>query len=541
MYQIYSDNICIHSDVSPDSSLKAVGTKLSLAAGAAGSLNFTLPKPNIGYDSVERLTSTLRVEQDGNVIWMGRVLSEKRDMWGSRELFAEGALAYLNDTIPMIANPSIASVLTAHNSKVAQNRQITFDSSDSRNMQTIVADADGSSSLGVINKIVDEYGGILKIEFAYDISEQIWVPKLVWLADYETNPNAQAIEFGKNLLDFTRNWDMADYATYCFVRGAEIEGSEPKAYYSSGWQYLSPASGTAPKDIYGRIEVYLDYSDLQSNADCVSAAQTYLQKQQFAGMTLELSAVDLHMIDPNIQPFHLLEKVPVRSPLHGVNMDFAVTNLDINIDSPASGGTSYSLNDAEMPYKRKVNKITKVTQQVQQNAQTYADSAASEALSDANRNTESVRVVLAAKDTEIEASVTAADGRASEAKMTADEIKAKVTDAQGNYTVANLKADGFHVADASGVTKITGSMIDVDTIRVNSLYGNIIYLRNNDQGGTVAGSFYTEGGGFNPSILQINFQTVWIAQGGSVYLPDPNFVYVSYNGGYVSLAALLGI
>lgn len=546
MYQVFADNVCIFSDSSPDQAYKAVSPKLTLAANAAGSLSIILPKGNAGYDTVQRLTSTVRVERDGTVIWMGRVLSEKRDLWGSRELFCEGALAFLNDTTPMIANPTLASVLAAHNGKkVDSNRQITLGTSA---YGGITAEADGSSSLEIVNKLVGDLGGVLRMRYTCDLSGQQWTPTLDWLSGYPTSEDAQTLEFGRNLLDFTRSWDMTDFSTYCYVRGAEIEESDPKAYYASGWITLGDGP-TSPAAMYGRIEKYLDYSDLQSNDACISAAQTYLATQQFADMTLELTAVDLHILDPSIRPFELLEKVHVHSGVHGLDQNFAVTGMDIPLDAPEN--TSYTLALADMPYKRRVQTITKATKQVQQDAQTYADSVASDALSDANRETAKVKTTLEAADEQIiarvedtegnlssleitvegiETRVENAEGAVSTVSQTANEIKAQVTDSQGNYTVANLKSDGFYVGNSQSKTVITGSMI-----RVDQLQGNIIYIL--DTGGNIVASMFASASDYTLGIsaANVDFARDWDV----VKIASPaNLYFTSIN---MTLAQLLGI
>lgn len=579
MYTIYAagaggTETVLFSDTMPDSAFKALSPRLTLTAGAAGSLSLTLPKNNAAHAVVERLTTTMRVERDGETIWMGRVLSEKDDIWHSRTLFCEGALAYLNDTIPMVsltgagAYSALDAILTAHNNKVTtESRRITLGEVSVTGSVTV--EADGSESLQIINqKLVGTLGGVLRMR--YPVSEQTGrpVPTLDWLANYPPSPagtTPQELVFGTNLLDFVREWDMTDFATYCYVRGAEIEGSEPKAYYASDWQYITPQSGTPPKDLYGRIEKFLDYSDLQSNAACVSAAQTYLETQQFAAMKLDVTALDLRIINPDVKSFDLLETVWVKSPVHGLHSEFVVTAMDIPLDAPES--TKYTLGNQNIAYVRRVNTITKVAQANQQAAFEYADTAADGALSSANDHTD--KEITDAKEwvensselkqeqDRIYMAVTKEVGggvrayvQSAAVEMTADQIKQRVsettTDPQTGepvtvWTVANLKTDGFHVADQSGVTKITGSMIDVDTIHVNTLYGAVITFVNN-QGGH-SGSFslspvqtiYGSGYELGMSFQQINLGTM------PVLMPSPsNVFFVDSGGGYVSLATLLG-
>lgn len=535
MYTIYAagangTETVLFSDTMPDSA-PAVSPRLTLTAGAAGSLTLTLPKTNAAHDSVERLTTTMRVERDGETIWMGRVLSEKTDIWHSRAIFCEGAQAWLNDILMPTAERTgsaatlMDAVLGVYNQKAAANRQIARGECTVTGSLTLSTDY--GSALEAVNKLVSDYGGVLRMRHPNNI------PTLDWLADYPAIAGGeQPLQFGENLLDFTRSWDLADFATVCYVRGGEIEGTDP-AQTAFGSYTL-----TAAQTRYGTIEKFLSYTDLLTNAACTMAAKDYLERQQYDGMTLEVTALDLHILRPDVRAWDICQRVPVQAAMYGLEDPFAVTGMEIPLDAPEQ--TRYTLGPANTPYVRRVNTITKVTQANQQAAIEYADTAADGALSAANDHTDAVKVVLEAKDTEIEASVTAADGRASQALITADEIKGKVTDAQGNYTVANLKADGFYIADAQGRTLITGTMIDVDTIHVNQLYGGTIYL--NDAYGAQAGSFYVEAaGGLNPSALRINFEDVWMDQVASVNLPDISFIYVYNNGQRVSLRTLLGL
>jgi len=540
MYSIYADNLCIFDDTAPDRAHMAVGAKLTLTAGAAGSLTLQLPRGCAGYDSVQRLKTTISVKRDWDEIWMGRVLSEKDDIFGTKTLFCEGAQAWLNDTVQPTATYTgtsgtpeelLTAILTVHNNKASADRTIAVGDVTVTG-SGLTAEVDYNTTLDAVNKLVSSYGGVLRMRYPSG------APTLDWLANYPTATGTpQALVFNENLLDFTRSWDLADYATVCYVRGGEYtvgSGDQAVTQTAFGSYTLQPAV-----TLYGNIEKFLNLTDCTTNQQCVDAATDYLTKQQFDTMTLEVTAVDLHMLDPAIRPFDLIERVQVSSPLHGLTAAaFAVTGMDIPLDDP--GNTRYTLGYVNVAYVRRANTLTQRTVQAETEQREYTDAAADGALTAANEHTDAVKVVLEAKDTEIEASVTAADGKASEAKITADEIKGKVTDAQGNYTVANLKADGFHIADASGATLITGSMIDVDTIHVNKLYGGYIYLMIDEQ--TIAGSLYAEpAGGVNPSALTINFQSVTIAPAGSIILPDIRSIGVYNNGQYTTLAALLGI
>lgn len=357
MYQIYADNVCIFDDTIPGP--WALAPRLTLTAGAAGSLSFTLPRNAAGYDSVQRLTSTISVLRDGATIWMGRPLTEERDLWDGRVIFCEGALAWLNDTIAMVTDPTMSGILQAHNAKELANRQIQF--GGAWTAEHLTAEADGSTSLQLATRMTQELGGLLDMKYPGG------VPSLYWLQNYPVpTGNEQSLVFGENLLDFTRSWDMTDFATVCYVRGAEIqdaEGHGTGTYYNSGW-----VVSTAMAD-YGRIEKYFNFSDLDTNALCIDEADAYLRNQQFAEMQITVTALDLHILNPAVKSFDLLERVHVLSPLHGLDGVFAVTNLEIPLDAPEN--TAYTLGFVNVDYVRRVRTLTK--QQLQQDEQLRED------------------------------------------------------------------------------------------------------------------------------------------------------------------------
>lgn len=537
MYTIYAagangTETVLFSDTMPDSAYKALSPRLTLTAGAAGSLSLTLPKNNAAYAAVERLTTTMRVERDGETIWMGRVLSEKTDIWHSRAIFCEGAQAWLNDILMPTAERTgsaatlMDAVLGVYNQKAAANRQIARGECTVTGSLTLSTDY--GSALEAVNKLVSDYGGVLRMRYPNNI------PTLDWLADYPAIAGGeQPLQFGENLLDFTRSWDLADFATVCYVRGGEIEGTDPVQTAFGTYEL------TAAQTRYGTIEKFLSYTDLVTNAACTIAAQNYLEHQQYDGMTLEVTALDLHILSPDIQPWNICQRVPVQAAMYGLAAPFAVTGMEIPLDAPEQ--TRYTLGPANTPYVRRVNTITRVAQANQQAAQAEAGEIRQE-VSEVDGRVSSVTTTV----NEIKLEVEDPDTGLGAVSVKANEIMAKVTDAQGNYNCLTVEAGGVTIANGQSATNINGGFLDADTIMVGKLYGNTIYLVVDDpldpSQKTNAGSLYAEAaGGMMPSSLTINFETVTVAPAGSVILPDIRMIGLYNNGTYTTLAALLGI
>lgn len=393
MYEIYADNVCIFSDSSPDVSLKCINPKLTLAASAAGSLEITLPVTNAGYKTVQRITSTIYVKRDGVEIWRGRPLTESIDFFNSRVLTCEGALSYLNDTILYLQEKKapgtvIEDILNKHNfeedsqhvvhNRVPANRQIvkgTVGLTD----ESISVDAQYIRTLEALNNLQSTYGGIFRTRI--DNGSIV----LDWLADYPAvTGDEQAIEFGKNLLDFSRGFDNTEFATAVWVRGKDEDRSytpdyDPDGDDSNNGYEIVNGGGTVSvphavlvvnavaEQTYGRIETVVRYDDLTTDQELATEGAKFLQQIQFQNLVLDLTAVDLHLLNPSIKAFELLERVHVTSWAHGLDDTFAVLGITIPLDNPSR--TTYTLGSPSVAYKRRVKTLTEITQDEAETAQ----------------------------------------------------------------------------------------------------------------------------------------------------------------------------
>ena len=509
-----------------------VSPKLTLTAGAAGSLSFVLPPECAGYSEVKQLTTTIRVTRDGNTIWMGRVLTEQADIWHCRQLFCEGALAWLNDTVVPTATitGTATNLLTAilgaydgsdagtYNAKVSATRRISVGTCNVTGADLTLS-PDYGTALETVNKLISGYGGILRMRYVNG------VPTLDWLADYPpVTGYEQPLVFGENLLDFTRNWDLTNYATVCYVRGGEIPNTDPAQTAFGSYTLQSAVT------LYGTIEKFLSLTDLTSNQECAAAAEHFLRYEQFDGMALEVTALDLHILNPTVTSYDVMQRVPVRAPLYGLNESFAVTAMDIPLDVPES--TKYTLGPVNVAYVRRVKTITKVTEQNQQAAQDYTDAAAAvlEAADDKiNARVDSAEGDIATLEItqgQIESRVESAEGDISAVTQTASEIKAAVYDnAQGKYTVMTIDANnGVTIGNGTSATNIDGGFLNAATIQAGIIRGATISVI--DGSGNAAGNFYTDGsiGQIGISALMVDFardyDVVYFASPANIIFAD---------------------
>lgn len=350
MYSVYADNTCIYNDISPMENLKLISPKLTLEDNAAGSFSMTVPITNVGYNLIKRLTTDISVRKNGREIWAGRVLTEDNDYWNNRILYCEGELAFLNDSTQpqaeyhnMTVRGFLQALIDIHNAKVGDNRKFTLgavtvtDSNDSLYRYT-----NYEKTIECINeKLIDKLGGHMRVR------KERGVRYLDYLEDYP-NTNSQVIRFGENLMDFTKNWDMSEFATVILPLGNRLEESEIEALeeyltvksVNDGSKYVQSANAVKT---YGWIEKVIHWDNVSTPSVLLSKAQRYLSEIQFDEMTIELKALDMNYLNVQSEEIKLLDKVKVISKPHGMNRYFPVKKLEIPLDKPED--TLFTLGD----------------------------------------------------------------------------------------------------------------------------------------------------------------------------------------------------
>ena len=219
-----SNETLIYDSASPFEELSLIEPNLHLEADAAGSFEAVIPDKNVangnipGTNSpmVSKLATYIRVYQtDSNreLIWSGRVLSVETDFNEQIKMYCEGAMSYLSDTTqlqttyPENTTPTsvLESILSRHNSRIPLDRRqihvgtVTMPTDIFQDNPFTV---DYGSTLEVVDNLRSKYGGHMRIRY------DGLTPHLDWFESYNTGAqNIQSINFGENLLDFTKTMD----------------------------------------------------------------------------------------------------------------------------------------------------------------------------------------------------------------------------------------------------------------------------------------------------------------------------------------------
>ena len=311
---------------------------LDLADNSAGSFEFTMAPDHPMYDKVNTLTSEVIVYRDGVEIWSGRPIEENIDFYKRKNVYCEGELAYLNDSIQSPAeyhDKSVRQWLTTlinnHNAQVAANKQFIVGAVTVE--ENLYRYTNYESTMYCIeDKLINRLGGHLRIR---KVNGKRY---LDYLKDYPKQ-STQVIKFGRNLLDYSTNFTMADIATAIIPLGARLDNSPIDALeayldvkeVNNNSVYVR--NETAIRN-FGWICQVVHWDDVTTAAALLTKARQYLSAIQYDKMTLEIRPVDFNLVDSNEPALELLDEVRVVSKPHGLDKWFPITEQKIPLGDP---------------------------------------------------------------------------------------------------------------------------------------------------------------------------------------------------------------
>ena len=304
-----------------------------------GQAEFTVYPSHPYYKKVKKLTTDIIFYRDSEPEFYGRVLYDDEVFSGTKKVFVEGELAFFCDSIqrPKVyhnisVRAYVQDLVDIHNSQVEERKQFVVgrvtvkDSNDSLYRYSNYEDTRTSFK----EKLTSRLGGHLVIR--HDADKRV----LDYLCDDDYyKDNAQVIQFGKNLLDFSKNMDASDLATCVIPLGSRLDEEDQDESLEAisdqrititdvngGVDYVT--DDNAVKE-YGKIYKTVIWDDVTQPENLMKHGKEYLKTVQFEKMILELKAIDLNLTDESFQMFKVGDKIQCISVPNGLNAVFPLT------------------------------------------------------------------------------------------------------------------------------------------------------------------------------------------------------------------------
>ena len=344
MYKIYADNHLIYDSTIED--YKISKGSITLETNKSGSFTFSLYPDHFYYDKFVRLKTIITVYKSGKIVFRGRILNDVTDYWNNKVITCEGELGFLQDSIirPFEFSGTPADLfkkfIEEHNSQVDDFKKFNIGEVTVIDTNDYIARSNSNyeSALSNLNSrlIGETLGGYFYITHGADGTDP--TPTINYLADF-TNVSSQKIEFGTNLKKYTKTVNADSIATAIIPLGAEIDDgnsdTENKklniASINNGIDYVFEPSAVA---MYGWIFAVVEWDDVTTAEALKKKAEDYLQESINQNITIELNAIDLHLLDSSIESFKIGDYIQVASEPHNFDATLLCNKQTINLLKP---------------------------------------------------------------------------------------------------------------------------------------------------------------------------------------------------------------
>lgn len=346
MYKIFADETLIYDSTLEDYRIgKGVVT---LELDKSGSFVFSLYPDHFYYDQFVQLRTVVTVYKSGRIVFRGRVIDDQTDYWNNKVLTCEGELGFLQDTFvrPFNFAGTPAALfrwfIELHNSQVGEFKRFRVGECTVLDNNGYIARENTGYETTLSNMtsrlLEDETGGHFYITHGDDGTDP--VPTIHYLADF-TKVATQAIEFGVNLRDYTKTVKAGDVATAIIPLGATVDDGDSEttdakltiASVNGGRDYVYSEKGVA---LYDWVYKTVTYDDITEPANLKTRAETDLEAAINKAITIELSAVDMHFLNRDIESFNCCEYVPVSSKPHNYEDVLLCNKQVMNLLNPES-------------------------------------------------------------------------------------------------------------------------------------------------------------------------------------------------------------
>lgn len=346
MYTIHADGTLIYDSTLED--YKIGQGEITKEIDKSGSFVFSLYPEHFYYDRFVKMKTVLTVRKSDKIAFRGRALDDGADYINCKLFTCEGEMGFLQDSIirPYTFQGTPEELfrwyIEQHNSQVDEFKRFKVGTCTVVDPNGYIARENTAYENTLTNMnsrlLEDATGGHFYITHGDDGTEEM--PTIHYVSDF-TKVASQPIEFGVNLRDFVKKTNAGDIATAIIPLGAPVgegdgEKEAPKltiAAVNNGLDYVYSEKGVA---LYGWIFKTAEWEDVTKADILKTKAEAAVEESVNQTITIELTAVDMHLLDRSIESYGVCEYVPVISPPHNFQDTLLCNKQTMNLLNPAN-------------------------------------------------------------------------------------------------------------------------------------------------------------------------------------------------------------
>lgn len=337
MIQIYADDVLTYDSRLEDYDLLELPVTTALNKG--GTAGITMPPGHPAYTAYREYSTIVQIYRDAELLFRGRALYLSDDVYLQRTVTCEGELCFFQDAIsrPYLYQDTPAAIFAdlvgVYNAQVEERKQFqvgTVTVTDPNDYVRLESES-AETTLDTLNKLLARCGGY--IIFTFNNAGQ----RVVNWYEVPGYHSSQIIDIGENLLSFARSGANTNLATALVPYGAKDETTGKRLTIETvndGLDYIVDQEAEA---IRGRITATATWDDVTDPTNLLRKAQQYLAERRQVVTSLELTALDLSLLDKTVDSYQVGDTIRVRSKPHGVDDDFRLTERTEDLLNPAGG------------------------------------------------------------------------------------------------------------------------------------------------------------------------------------------------------------
>ena len=386
MYTIYADGEALYSPHLVNDGYGVLSPKLTVELNKSGSLSFILPPSNVMYDSIQKLKTIVTVMQDNEELFRGRVLHDEKDFYNRKNVYCEGELSFLLDSIqrPYTFQGDIPVLfrkfISNHNEQVETEKQFTVGNitvTDPNNYINRENSGYNNTLDEIKSKLINIHGGYIRPRLQNGI-------RYIDLVEEYGKISSQVIEFGVNMLDITEYITAEDVFTVLIPLGAEQKDAEGNTTgrltiesVNGGKDYIEDTEAIA---LFGRIWKVQQWDDVTIANNLLTKGKETLKAGIEMAVSLTMKAVDMHLLDVDTERIKLGDHIRVVSPPHKLDKYFLCSKIVIDMANPDKteftlGVTFTAMTDKQANSAKIVQNTVSVVQSSAASAQNSANQA----------------------------------------------------------------------------------------------------------------------------------------------------------------------
>lgn len=362
MYFVKYGNKYLHD---PRVGLLLSSAKLDTENNKSDIFEFSIPVTHDVYNDIKEhdRENCVSVYSGEKIIFRGEVSSVKQDFHRTKTVSCRGELSYLNDslvrpfstvagsssrTAPSTIDGLFSFLINEHNSQVDDSKKFVIDKNLGSSLSednSISCEEASYPTVGELlkSKFITELGGNIQLTYLPDGTRTISLLKNF------PDANEQVIDFGVNLLDFVKNVDASEIATFVIPTGSEESSGDGLRERLTIETYpdgkIDCADGVYTKQgdrlyfenavaKYGWIGKVVEYRDETSVEKLVNNGILDLKSSKDPIMTIEIKAVDLSLIKSDYEAITVGQEIHVRSVPHDFDSFMLCSKISYDLLKP---------------------------------------------------------------------------------------------------------------------------------------------------------------------------------------------------------------